>query len=222
MKHPEFLKNIHIGEIIRTEMEKHHLTKEILAEKLHLEKWVVRDTFKQKSIKINRLIEFSYAIGVNLLYVYLQEMPSFGKLEHFRDEVIIKIIEGQIYVIPSKRSRTADFTQDIHIGNLVKTEAKKQNMHEEILSKMCCCSQSTISRAFDKPDVDTELLIRASYALNCDFIRNIYLPYVAVNDTKMIANECIVNPFIIAISPKIITVTAGNRMGIYQGFWTQE
>jgi len=46
MKEPEFLKDIHIGEIIRAEMDKRNLTKEMLADKMHLKEWVVRDTFK--------------------------------------------------------------------------------------------------------------------------------------------------------------------------------
>ena len=220
MKSLQFLKDIHIGEIIRAEMEKQSLTKEILADKMHLEEWIVRDTFKQKSVKINKLIEFSYAVGVNLLQVYLREMPSFGKLDYFNDEVIIKRIDGQICMIPSKRSRTADFTQNIHIGKLLKAEVDKQKMTEETLSEMCCYSQSTISRAFGKLDIDTVLLIRASYALNYDFIRNIYLPYMAVDENEMIANDCIADPFIITIKPKVITITTGDQMGIYDGFWS--
>jgi len=146
-------------------------------------------------------------------------MPLLGKPEHFEDKVIIKIIEGKICLIPSKRSRTADFTQNIHIGNLLKAEAKRQKMTEETLSEMCLSTQSTMSRALGKPDIDTELLIRASYALNYDFLRNVYLPCMAVKENEMIANDYIDDPCIITIHSKTINSIAGKQMHIYDGIW---
>ena len=97
-------------------------------------KWIVRDTFKQKSIKINKLIEFSYATGVNFLLVYLQKMPFFENTEIFTDEIIIKVSQGQAYIYPSKKSKTTFFTQHIHIGNLLEIEAQKQKISMQKLS----------------------------------------------------------------------------------------
>ena len=218
MKEPNFLKNIYIGEVIRTEMEKRNITKEALAKKMNRTERTVRNLFRRKSIKINRLIELSHLIGVNFLQVYLQKMSSFDNTIYYEDAVIIDFRNG-ITIIPSKKSRTADFTQNIHIGNLLKAEVDRQKMKEEPLSKMCCCSQSTISRSFDKPDIDTELLIRASYALNYDFIRNIYMPYMAVNEDERIANDCIADIQTIKITLKTISIITEKQIGFYHGFW---
>jgi len=214
VKKPEFLKNVHIGKIIRTEMEKRHLTKEMIAERMKLQVWVIRDTFKQKSIKINRLIAFSYAIGVDFLQVYLKEMRSFANTKHFADEVIVKVVNGQLSVTPSKRSRTADFTNHIHIGKISKEEAKRLKMLD-LLPRLLNTSQSAINRMFNNPDIDTARLVWLSYLLNCDFIRNVYLPCMAVNENEMIANDSISDSFTIKINPKTVSVITESQTRIY-------
>jgi hypothetical protein len=221
MKQPEFLKNLDIGKIIRTEMEKHHLMKDIemIAAKINRSERTIRNTFKEESIKINRLIDLSYAAGVDFLQACLKGIPLFGNVKYFEDEVVIDIIDGQISMIPSKRSRTADFTKHIHIGSLLKIETAKQGM-QEILQGILHCTQSAISKVFDKPDIDTKRLIWLSYILNYDFIRNIYLPYMAVNENEMLANDCISDPCRIKIKPEKISIITEEQMGIYHGIWS--
>jgi len=219
MKKPEFLKSIHIGNIIRLEMNKRKITNKILAEKIDRTERIVRNIFKQQSIRINRLIDFSYIIGVDFLQVYLQKMPSFGNYKPVEDEININIDDGQISMILSKKSRTADFTQDIHIGKLLKAEAKKQNMRDA-LPNIFSCSQSAVNRMFDNPDIDMERLVWMSYILNYDFLRNVYQPYMAVDENEMIANECIAEPCIIKINPKTASIITENRIGIYEGIWS--
>jgi hypothetical protein len=224
MKHPKLLKDIHIGKIIRAETNKRCLTENMLAEKLNLlkiadevkfTKWIVRDTFKQESIKINRLIAFSYALSVNFLQIYLQKMPVFGKLQSFEDEVIININDEQMTITPSKKNRTADFIQTIHIGQLLKAEAEKQNISAEFLAEIHCCTKSAIYRMYDNPDINTEVLISMSYTLNYDFIRNIYLPYMCVDENEVIANECIPNFCTIKGNPHAISVITEKKTTIY-------
>ena len=220
MKHTEFLKQIHIGRIIRKEMKQHHVTEAVLAEKINLTKWAIRKIFQQKSIKINRLIEFSYVLGVNFLHVYLQAMPVFDNSVTYEDEVIIKIIDKQTSISIAKGSKNTDFLKFIHIGKILKAEAIKQNISEENLATILCCSQSAISRIFHNPDIETERLMKLSYALNYDFISNIYLPYMVVNENTMTSNDCISDYCIIKINPKTISLINEKQIGIYYGNWT--
>jgi len=206
MKPPEFLKKIHIGEIIRAEMKQRHLTDVVLAEKLGCTKWMVRKLLKHKSIKINKLIELSYAIGVNLLLSYLNEMPLFKNTKTTDDEVIIKIINKQIVLIPAKKVRTTEFLQSIHIGRILKKESKIQKVTEKTLSNVLRCTQSTVNRIFSYPDIDIERLILMSYKLNYDFIRNIYLTYMAIDENEMIANDIILDGCIVKINLKTVSI----------------
>jgi len=125
-------------------MKKRRITENRLVNLTSFTKWIIRDTFKQKSIKINRLIVFSYALKVNLLDVYLKKMPSFGNTIHYDDEAIIENIDGQLSMILSKKNRTASFTENIHIGELLKAETKKQSM-QDALSNIFNCSQSAVN-----------------------------------------------------------------------------
>jgi ribosome-binding protein aMBF1 (putative translation factor) len=215
MQIPEFLQEIHIGKIIHAEMKQRHLTNKMLADKIDDSRWVVRKLFQQKSIKINKLIEISYAMGINLLDVYLREMPLLGNTESFADEIKIIIINEQVSIIPSKRSRSAHFLSSIHIGKIIKQEIQKQNIMEKTLSDTLSCSQSTVSRIFSEPDIDIERLILFSYQLDYDFIRNIYLPYIGVDEKEMIANDMLSNTCEISINSKSASVITEKRCLIY-------
>jgi len=206
MKQPQFLKNIHIGEIIRAAMKKRCLTDIMLAERIGLTKWGVTKMLKQKSLKINKIIELSYIIGVNLLHTYTKEMPLLKNSEMYEDEIINKVENEQLVVIPSKKVRTSEFLPFIHIGNILKKESKIQKVTETTLSKVICRTQSTTSRIFKYPDIDIERLILISFKLNFDFIRNIYLPYMAVDENDTIANDIFSDECIIKINPKKITI----------------
>jgi hypothetical protein len=219
MKQPDFLKKIHIGKIILAEMEKRCLTQKILAERMNLKKWIVRDTFKQPNIKINRLIKFSYAIEINFLLVYLKEMPMFANTKHFEDEVTLDVIDGQAVITLSKKSRTTDFLQSIHIGHILKAEAKKQGI-QDLLPNFCYCSQSVINRIFGNSDIYMDDLIQMSYVLKYDFLRNVYLPYMAVNKDEMIANDCVDSPCSFKIKPEMLSILSEKQIGIYDGNWS--
>jgi len=150
-------------------------------------------------------------------------MPQFKNTKpHYEDEVIIKTDGGQIAIILSKKSRTTDFLQFIHIGALLHREAKEQKMTEESLADILCCTQGAISEMFHHTDIDMYRLIRMSYILNYDFIRNIYLPYMCVNPTEMIANDCIADLQVMKITPKTISIVADNNTMIYHKIELQQ
>ncbi|MCL1851169.1 MAG: hypothetical protein FWF70_07215 [Bacteroidetes bacterium] len=203
-------------------MKQHHFSEVVLAEKLNLTKWAIRKLFQQKSIRINRLIEISYILGVNFLHVYLQKMPLFENSEYYEDDVIIKIVDNQVFINPAKGSRNPDFLKSIHIGKILKTETLKQHISEENLAPVICCTQSAISRIFHNHDIDIERLIKISYKLNYDFIRNVYLPYMSVNGNIMTSNDCIFDNCIIKINPKTISIINEKQTGIYHGDWEKK
>jgi hypothetical protein len=148
-------------------------------------------------------------------------MPLFEDSEPYEDDVIIKIIDNQIFINQAKGCRSTDFLKSIHIGKILKTETIKQHISEENLATIICCTQSAISRMFHNPDIDIERLIKISYKLNYDFIRNIYLPYMSVNEDTMTSNECISDGCIIKINPKTISVINEKQTGIYYGNWSK-
>lgn len=61
----------------------------------------------------------------------------------------------------------------IHIGQLIKTELKRQERTPTWLAKKINCDRTNIYRIFDRESIDTALLSRISTALNRDFFREL-------------------------------------------------
>jgi len=79
-----------------------------------------------------------------------------------------------------------------------------------------------VNRIFDNADIDTERLIWMSYILDYDFLRNVYLPYMAVNKDEIIANDSIFDLRSIRFKPEIISVVMEKQTDIYHKIKSQE
>jgi len=86
----------------------------------------------------------------------------------------------------------------------------------DTLPKLLSCSESAINRMFDNPDIDTARLVKLSYLFNCDFIRNIYMPYMVVDEHETIANDCISDTCTFKIMPNAISIITDKQTRIYQ------
>ena len=59
-------------------------------------------------------------------------------------------------------------TMQIHIGNLIRDELRRQGHTNEWLMERIGVSERTLQRLFNKPSIDTQLLFTISRALNTD------------------------------------------------------
>ena len=57
----------------------------------------------------------------------------------------------------------------IHIGNLIRDELRRQGHTNEWLMERISVSERTLQRLFNKPSIDTQLLFRISSVLGTDF-----------------------------------------------------
>lgn len=60
----------------------------------------------------------------------------------------------------------------IHIGNLIRDELRRQGHTNEWLMDRIGVSERTLQRLFNKPSIDTQQLFLISYVLNIDFFRH--------------------------------------------------
>lgn len=58
---------------------------------------------------------------------------------------------------------------DIFIGRLIENELRRQQKSVVWLSKELNCNRTNIYKIFGRQSVDTELLLKISNALNCNF-----------------------------------------------------
>ena len=56
----------------------------------------------------------------------------------------------------------------IHIGNLIRDELRRSGHTNQWLADQLCVERSTVQRLFNKPSIDTHLLLRISKILNKD------------------------------------------------------
>ena len=60
----------------------------------------------------------------------------------------------------------------IHIGNLIREELRRQGHTNEWLMDRIGVSERTLQRLFNKPSIDTQKLFLISSALGTDFFRH--------------------------------------------------
>lgn len=60
----------------------------------------------------------------------------------------------------------------IHIGNLIRAELRRQGHTNEWLMERIGVSERTLQRLFNKPSIDTQKLFLICHALQTDFFRN--------------------------------------------------
>ena len=58
---------------------------------------------------------------------------------------------------------------EVHIGNLIKEELIKQDRTISWLARKLYCDRSNVYDIFKRKSIDTELLLRISSILNCNF-----------------------------------------------------
>ena len=57
----------------------------------------------------------------------------------------------------------------MHIGNLIKEQVKKQERTVVWLAEQLACSRTNIYKIYERPSIDTGLLLRISVLLDYDF-----------------------------------------------------
>lgn len=57
----------------------------------------------------------------------------------------------------------------VHIGRLIACELRRQRRPVQWLAERLYCDRSNVYRLLQKPSLDSDLLLRISNILNCDF-----------------------------------------------------
>ena len=60
----------------------------------------------------------------------------------------------------------------MHIGNLIKQQLEEQGRTVVWFARKLSCSRTNVYKIFEKPSIDTNLLLRISSILNYDFFKH--------------------------------------------------
>lgn len=64
--------------------------------------------------------------------------------------------------------------KDVHIGQLIKSELKRQGRTVSWLAAKIFCEKSNVYKLFRRKSIDLEQLMRISEALNHNFLKDCY------------------------------------------------
>ncbi|MDR2684349.1 MAG: helix-turn-helix transcriptional regulator [Prevotellaceae bacterium] len=64
--------------------------------------------------------------------------------------------------------------KNIHIGTIIKEKVEERKMSVAAFARKIHCDRTTIYDIYKRKSIDTELLIKISYALDYDFIHRVY------------------------------------------------
>ena len=68
-------------------------------------------------------------------------------------------------------------TEDVHIGKLIQQTLKKQGRSPSWLAEQINCNRDNIYKIYQRPHINTELLMQISVALNVNFFEHYALMY---------------------------------------------
>ncbi|MCQ2222498.1 MAG: helix-turn-helix transcriptional regulator [Bacteroidaceae bacterium] len=57
----------------------------------------------------------------------------------------------------------------MHIGEIIRQKVKERGKSVVWLSRELSCSRTNVYKLYDKSSIDTDVLLRLSVILNCDF-----------------------------------------------------
>lgn len=61
------------------------------------------------------------------------------------------------------------YNNTLEIGLLIKKELERQERTVSWFARKLCCDRSNVYKLFQRSTIDTELLLKVSQILNCDF-----------------------------------------------------
>ena len=63
----------------------------------------------------------------------------------------------------------SEIPKELHLGNIVKEQVDRKGYRTVWLAEQLHCHRNNIYKIYEKQWIDTELLLKLSFILNCDF-----------------------------------------------------
>lgn len=211
MKHDDFLKDLHIGKIIKEIALQKGVSSKKVAAVIHHDKNNADKIFKMNDMNIEDVVRISYLLEYNILdfiaQKYLAHLPYASKPVNV-ESCLLKIDMRTQRVITYDSFNNCDFLKNIYIGQQIREIAQKSNLNEHDMAKRLQCSQGRVSMLYGSKSLKLKLLISISNALQYHFIVEVYLSQMVIPVSSDKFDGCIItlNPEQIQIiNPKTNT-----------------
>ena len=196
MKNNNFLKDLHIGRIIKDIAIQNHVQAKHLVHAFHPVRY--RDNadkiFKLKDMDLEVIIRISYTLEFNLLEMisekYLPHLPFSGSNLKEVDAYITLCIRTGHFKI-QKKEKNGDW-EDIHIGQSIKKIIQQKGWSEGYLAEQLGCDKSLINYYCKRKNMHLKKLIEFSNALKHNLIAEVYLVRMNFFNSLKYLNQCVI------------------------------
>ena len=80
-------------------------------------------------------------------------------------------MDGFGLIMPHYLCAIMNEKEDIHIGHLIQEQLRKDNRSVGWLARQIPCSRNHVYKIFNKPSLDSDLILRISNAMNFNFFQ---------------------------------------------------
>jgi plasmid maintenance system antidote protein VapI len=152
MKNEDYLKDFHIGRLVKSRLNEEGWKVKWLAEKIDCERDNIYKIFERASIDTGLLLRISIALTTDF-FAYLSDYyKSIKNATDGMDRYSVKTPQGKL-----------------HIGQLIKSKLEEDGRIIRKLTKKIGCKRHNIYNIFDRQHIDAEQLFKISIALKTNF-----------------------------------------------------
>ena len=196
MKSTDYLKDLHIGKMIREIASQKQTSSKRLAEVLN--RYTSKNADKIYNLQdmyIDDVVQISYVIEYNILEdiseTYLSHLPSTEIVLDQESYSLTLDMQTQLFTI-NKNAGNCDFLSDIHPGQYIKEMVQKKGWTTNTLMKRLNCSQSSVSRLYQSVSIKIKRLIQLSNVFRHNLIADLYLSRMILVPTFELFDRSIV------------------------------
>jgi transcriptional regulator with XRE-family HTH domain len=196
MKNNDYLKELHIGKMIKEVALHKHISSRILADSILLYQQNSDKIYRKADMDMKDLIKISTILECNFLEMisqkYLSDLPFRGGQR--KNSSIVLAQTGHYTIKGVAENRV--FSNEIHIGQYIREMAENNGWTEQDMGKRLNLTQSNVSYLYRKRGIYVKKLILISKVLNINLIAEIYLfrtsvvpSYLKFDDYTITINE---------------------------------
>ena len=195
MKNNDFLKNLHIGKIIKEIAIQKGVSSKKIAELILRYQQNANRIYQLDDMDIEDVVLISYLLEYNILDFVVQKYLSHLPFPNYYIGAVSRLMKLDMenkQVVIYDPFKNYDFLKSVHIGQQIKEVAEKNNWNEQDLAKQLQCAQSMVSYLYQSKSLKIKTLIRISDVLQYHFIAKIYLSQMVIVSSLHITDGCII------------------------------
>ena len=204
MKHNDFLKDFHIGQIIKEIAIQKNVSSKKLAAVIRKYQQNANKIFRVDDMDVEDVVRISYLLEYNILAFlaqkYLSHIPFSNYIVNAERRLMKFDLENRQVIIYDPFNN-CDFLKEIHIGEQIRRVAEKNGRSEKNVAKQLHCVQSMVSYLYQSKSLKVKTLIRISDALQHHFIAEVYLSQMVIISSLNMEEDCIItlNPLQVCV-----------------------